>query len=323
MRASVSAELRAAWRLISRSVAAWRSRAASASRWASRQASRAAASADEAAFRAVSADSSACRLADGVDAGLLQFVLDIDEPRALGQPPRRAGRRMGCGDKTVPAPDVAFRRHQPLAGLQLRHQFGAALALPPRRSGRRRRASSAGASTWSASGSTPSGSAGSPSVTPALVQRIGADGIDRRVEVVAERGTNGLLITLGDRDAVDDRRPQVLGLAVDELGNRARFGFEPLHALVGLVQRRAGGFQRLARGGMRRLRWSAPRLRLRARLCCAVSIAIGERGDVAEPAGLLRELLLVALDVGDLLIEPRQPLAMGAHARLRAGCASR
>ncbi len=39
-----------------------------------------------------------------------------------------------------------------------------------------RRASSAGASTWAASGSTPSGKAGSPSVTPALVQRIGADG---------------------------------------------------------------------------------------------------------------------------------------------------
>ena len=39
-----------------------------------------------------------------------------------------------------------------------------------------RRASSLGASTWAASASTPAGSAGSPSVTPVLVQRIGADG---------------------------------------------------------------------------------------------------------------------------------------------------
>ena len=66
-------------------------------------------------------------LGGGVDAGLLKFVFDIDQPRALGQTPRRAGRRVGGGDKAVPAPDVAFRRHQPLAGFQLRHQLRAAL----------------------------------------------------------------------------------------------------------------------------------------------------------------------------------------------------
>ena len=40
----------------------------------------------------------------------------------------------------------------------------------------------------------------------------------------------------------------------------------------------------------------------------------GERVEVAEIAGFLRELLLVALDAGDFLIEPGQPIAMGAHA---------
>ena len=110
-----------------------------------------------------------------VDAGLLQLVLDIDEAGALGKTPRRAGRGVGGGDKAVPAPDVAFERDQPLAGLELRDQFGAAL-LGTTPICARRRASSAGACTWSASGTTPSGSAGSPSVTPALVQRIGADG---------------------------------------------------------------------------------------------------------------------------------------------------
>ncbi len=61
-------------------------------------------------------------------ASLLQFGLDIDEPRALGQPSCRARRRMRRRDETIPAPQVAFRRHQPLAGLQLRDQLRAALA---------------------------------------------------------------------------------------------------------------------------------------------------------------------------------------------------
>ena len=45
----------------------------------------------------------------------------------------------------------------------------------------------------------------------------GGIGIDRRVEVVAERGAERLFIALGHRDAVDHRRPQVLGLAVQQL----------------------------------------------------------------------------------------------------------
>ena len=66
-------------------------------------------------------------LGGGVGAGLLQLVFDIDQARTFGETPCGAGRRVGGGDKTVPAPDVAFQRHQPLAGLQLRHQFRAAL----------------------------------------------------------------------------------------------------------------------------------------------------------------------------------------------------
>ena len=126
LRASVSAERRAAWRLISRSVAAWRSRAASASRWAARQASRAAVSAADGGLLLGFRGLQRLPLGGGIEARLLEFVLDIDEARALGEPPRRAGRRMGGGDKAVPAPDVAFQRHQPLAGLELRHELGAA-----------------------------------------------------------------------------------------------------------------------------------------------------------------------------------------------------
>ena len=66
-------------------------------------------------------------LGAGIDAGLLKLGFDIDQPRPFGQTTRRAGRRMRRGDKAIPAPDVAFRRHQPLAGLELRYQFSAAL----------------------------------------------------------------------------------------------------------------------------------------------------------------------------------------------------
>ena len=41
-----------------------------------------------------------------------------------------------------------------------------------------------------------------------------------------------------------------------------------------------------------------------------------KRIDVAEIAGFLREFCLLALDVGDFLVEPGEPVAMGAHAGL-------
>ena len=51
-----------------------------------------------------------------VGAGGLELAFDRLEPAAFGEPARRAGRRVRRGGKTVPAPIVAFARHQPLAG---------------------------------------------------------------------------------------------------------------------------------------------------------------------------------------------------------------
>ena len=42
-------------------------------------------------------------------------------------------------------------------------------------------------------------------------------GIDGGVEIVSEHGAERLLVALGDGDAVDNRRPKVLGHAIDEL----------------------------------------------------------------------------------------------------------
>ena len=41
-----------------------------------------------------------------------------------------------------------------------------------------------------------------------------------------------------------------------------------------------------------------------------------EGREIAEPAGLLRELLLLGLDIGDVLVEPSKPVAVAAHAGL-------
>ena len=85
------------------------------------------------------------------------------------------------------------------------------------------------------------------------IQRIGAVRIDRRIEVVAERGAERLLEALVDRDGVHHRRPQVLGLDRQHLGQRLGFGLQPLHAPLGLGERVAGRFQFLARGRVRGL----------------------------------------------------------------------
>ena len=50
---------------------------------------------------------------------------------------------------------------------------------------------------------------------------------------------------------VHDRRPQILVLDRQHLGQGLGFGFQPLHAAFGFRQRTARGFQRLARRGMR------------------------------------------------------------------------
>ena len=136
-----------------------------------------------AAFSSASALSSACRLVGGIDAGLLQLVFDIDQSRALGEPPRRAGRRMGGGDESVPAPDVAFAA-TPAAG-----RSSAATPVPRRALARRRRSGRGAAPVPAAprhgprAASTPSGSAGSPSVDAAhwssASARTGSTGASR------------------------------------------------------------------------------------------------------------------------------------------------
>ena len=62
---------------------------------------------------------------DDLGAGALELVLDVGEAGTFGEAARGAGRRVCRSHEAVPAPDVAFQRHQPLTGLELAHEFGA------------------------------------------------------------------------------------------------------------------------------------------------------------------------------------------------------
>jgi hypothetical protein len=122
-----------------------------------------------------------------------------------------------------------------------------------------------------------------------------------------------LLIALGDGDAVDDRRPEIFGFAIDEFRDRARLGLEPLHASIGVVERCARGFQFLPRGDMAGFARLRRGFGLRKMLLRSLHDA-RELGEVAEAAGFLRELVFFIADARDLLIEPRQPILMAANA---------
>ena len=77
--------------------------------------------------------------------------------------------------------------------------------------------------------------------------------IDRRFEIVAERRAERGLEALLDREQVDRRRPQLLRLDVDQLGERLRLRLEPADAPLGLGERSARDVEPLPRRRMRRL----------------------------------------------------------------------
>ena len=78
-------------------------------------------------------------------------------------------------------------------------------------------------------------------------------GIDRRVEIVAERGAQRLFVAFLDRDMVDHRRPQAAGLERQHLGEGLGLGLQPLHALFGFGGGIARGLEFGARDVVRGL----------------------------------------------------------------------
>ena len=88
------------------------------------------------------------------------LALEVAETIFFKQAPRGRSWRFGRSDEAVPAPEVAFDRNQPLAGLeQPAEPLPSARATMPTCA--RRRASAGGAATRAASGSAPGGKGGS------------------------------------------------------------------------------------------------------------------------------------------------------------------
>ena len=141
---------------------------------------------------------------------------EIAEMVFFGETPRGGSRGLGGLRETVPAPQIAFLRDQPLAGFQRRPQGGsfgprdnADLVQPPReRSWRRdepRKRFDARRQSGVVRGIGPGPMRGR--------RRIG-----RGVEIVAERHAESRLIAFRNADLLGDRRPKVAGSGVQQFG---------------------------------------------------------------------------------------------------------
>ena len=133
----------------------------------------------------------------------LGLARQIAEPVLLDQPLRRRRRRLGGGDEAVPAPQVAFERHQPLARLSARPASRApsARATTPicasRRAQRGRRADPPGERLDALR------QCGIAVAFAAATQCAGAAASTEASQIVAERGAERRLVAVRDVDRVD------------------------------------------------------------------------------------------------------------------------
>ena len=109
---------------------------------------------------------------------------------------------------------------------------------------------------------------------------------------------------------------------MQELGERLGLGVEPLRAALGLGERLARGVERLAGRRMRGLGAQRGGFRLGDRGLRRFDRA-GERREIGPALSSASSCGELGFDRGDLAVEAREPLAVLAHARLRAGCAAR
>ena len=114
--------------------------------------------------------------------------------------------------------------------------------------------------------------------------------------------------------------PEVLGVDVQQPGERLGFGVEPMHAALGLGERRAGDIEGLAGGGMGGLGAHRGGFGLGHR-GLRLFDGGGERAEIGPALRIERREL--GLDRGDLGLQPGAALAVLAHRVGRADCAAR
>ena len=134
-----------------------------------------------------------------------RLAQEIAEAVLFGEAPRGGGRGVGRGDEPVPAPEIAFERHQPLADLEKPAQ---ALAFAARdnadlREAARQRGRGVGArgQRLDARRQLRIGAVGGEQ-RPVRLRRL----VERRLEVVAERRPERGFVAARHADGVDHRR---------------------------------------------------------------------------------------------------------------------
>ena len=138
------------------------------------------------------------------------------------------------------------------------------------------------------------------------------------LEIVAERRADRGLVALLDLHLLDDGRPESASVRIEQLGKRARFGFEALRLAIGFRQRAAQlrflftrgnvglfGQQRALFGGCGLFDQVFERFRQRMRFFLAGTAR--------------REHREFGFESGDLGLETREPLRLVAHAGLCRG----
>ncbi len=180
------------------------------------------------------------------------FDQKIAKPVFLGEPTRGRRRRIVGLRKAVPAPEIAFARDEALAGLQPRAERGAFalgddadLRKPARE---RRRRGDIARERFDA--------VGERRIALGADQRPmrGRRGINRRFEIIAERGAKRRLIAFGDGDLFEHRRPFAVGRHGQEFRDGRSFGLKTMRFAFRLLQGRANARFRLALRVMGRFR---------------------------------------------------------------------
>ena len=251
-----------------------------------------------------------------------QLRLDIGEAVAAGEATGSAGRRQRGDGETVPTPQVAFPRHQPLAWLEFAGEacpIGAGddadLRQPPRH--RLRRRGDEGGQRRDAGGQHGVGG---------ILERAGPmdrrGRLDRRVEVVAERRAERGLVAFLDGEQVDHRRPHLLVLDMEQARQRLGLGFEAVGVALGFAERLARDVERLAGGRLRRL--GAHGIGVRGGHC---GLRCGHRGgkafEIDGPGGSGNEGVELGGDLAVLALQPGAALVAAADGGFELGALGR
>ena len=186
-------------------------------------------------------------------AGDLQLGFDVEQSIALFEPAGGSGRRMCGNGESIPAPQIAVARDEPLAGLEQLGKTRAVVARDHADLGEPARQFSRGASDMRGErfDALRQCRIGRIRLAPRPMHRRAR--LDRRVEIVAQCGAERGFVSLFDAEQIDYRRPQILVVDVQHLGERLGLGLQAVVASLGFGERLAHDIECLAGAGMRRL----------------------------------------------------------------------